>query len=368
MTFRLGNSGPDLHPHGVTTVLVDPVQLRERFSGARGYHNACTLGLPPHETVAALCADLGGWASGESTAAGYGAAVERARAAFADIVGVSPAWVAIGSQTSAMAAVLAASLPDKARVLCVDGDFSSIVFPFLAQAYRGISVRSVALEALADSLEEADDLVIFSAVQSSSGALADRDSVLEAAASKGVRTACDLTQAAGVLPVDASRFDATLTHAYKWLCSPRGVAFLTVSPDYAAELLPVQAGWYSGDDVWSSCYGPAMHLAETARRFDVSPAWQAFVGAEASLGLFRSLDISAVWAHTSGLGNVLCKRLDREPQHRAIVSWPDAEGADLERLLAAGLRVSGRGGLLRIAFHVWNDESDVEELVRVLRT
>lgn len=344
-----------------------PADLRERFAGARGYHNACTLGLPPRETVEALRADLDAWSSGASTAAGYGAVAERAREAFADIAGVPVSQVAIGSQTSAMAAVLAASLPDGARVLCVDGDFSSIVFPFLAQAHRGVVVRCVALEALADSVEDADDLVVFSAVQSSSGAVADLDAVIEAAARHGARTACDLTQAAGVMPVDASRFDATLTHAYKWLCSPRGVAFLTVSPDYAAELIPVQAGWYSGDDVWSSCYGPAMHLAENARRFDVSPAWQAFVGAEASLELFRSLDPRAVWEHASRLGDALCESLDREPQHRAIVSWPDHDGSDLRRLTAAGLRVSGRGGRLRVAFHVWNDESDVDELVRLLR-
>jgi len=351
----------------VSSAITAPADLRALFPGARGYHNACTLGLLPRASAAALRADLDEWSAGRSSAAGYGAVVERARAAFAEIAGVPVGRVAIGSQTSAMAAVLAASLPDGARVLCVHGDFSSIVFPFLAQAHRGVVVRSVPLEALADSIEDADDLVVFSAVQSSSGALADLDAVVEAAARHGVRTACDLTQAAGVLPVDASRFDATLTHAYKWLCSPRGVAFLTVSPEYAAELVPVQAGWYSGEDVWSSCYGPAMHLAENARRFDVSPAWQAFVGAEASLELFRSLDLASVWSRASGLGDQLCERLDRPPQHRAIVSWPDEDGADLARLQAAGVHVSGRGGRLRIAFHLWNDESDVDELVRVLR-
>ena len=42
-----------------------------------------------------------------------------------------------------------------------------------------------------------------------------------------------------------------------------------------AELLPITAGWYSGADPWSSCYGPDLHLATDATRFDVSPA-QAF--------------------------------------------------------------------------------------------
>ena len=52
-----------------------------------------------------------------------------------------------------------------------------------------------------------------------------------------------MTQAAGVLPVDASRFDVTVCHSYKWLCAPRGVAFMTVSEDFGALMTPLQAGW-----------------------------------------------------------------------------------------------------------------------------
>ena len=63
-------------------------------------------------------------------------------------------------------------------------------------------------------------------------------------------------------------------------------------------MTPLQAGWYAGDDVWRSTYGPAMNLAPNARRFDVSPAWQAWIGAEQSLALFAGLDLAEVWAHT----------------------------------------------------------------------
>ena len=83
--------------------------LRERFAGARGYHNACTLGLPPRESVEALRADLDRWSAGESTAAGYGVIAESARSSFAGLVGVPVDRVAIGSQTSVMASVLAGS-------------------------------------------------------------------------------------------------------------------------------------------------------------------------------------------------------------------------------------------------------------------
>jgi len=50
----------------------------------------------------------------------------------------------------------------------------------------------------------------------------------------------------------------------------------------------------------------------------------------------------------------------------AIVTWPDASGADLARLTAAGLIASGRNGRARVAFHVFNDERDVDLAARAL--
>jgi selenocysteine lyase/cysteine desulfurase len=264
-----------------------------------------------------------------------------------------------------LASIIAAAVPDGAEVLSVDGDFSSIVFPFLQRA--DIAVRTVSLEALAESITDKTWLVVFSLVQSSSGLIADVPAIVEAAAAHDAFTLCDLTQAAGVLPVDASKFDATVCHTYKWLCAPRGVAFLTLSTRFDALLTPLQAGWYAGDDVWQSCYGPSMHLAHSARRFDVSPAWQAWIGAEQSIALFAGLDMSEVWGRASGLGDALCDALGIPQQHQAIVSWPDASGSDLGKLIAAGIRASGRAGRLRASFHLWNDESDVESVVRALR-
>ena len=337
----------------------------DSFGEPRGYLAAASIGLPPRQAVAALSDDLAAWARADRDPQGYDAVIERTRASYASLVGMPVARVAQGSQSSVISSLIAAAVPAGREVLCVDGDFSSIMFPFLQRA--DISVRSVALEALADSITTDTWLVVFSLVQSSSGLVADAGAIVAAAAEHGTFTFCDTTQAAGVLPVDASPYDATVCHTYKWLCSPRGVAFLTLSERFDAQLTPLQAGWYAGDDVWRSCYGPAMALAPDARRFDVSPAWQAWIGAEQSIGLFAGLDIAEVWARASGLGDSLCDALGIPQQHQAIVTWPDESGHDLAKLVTAGIRASGRAGRLRASFHLWNDESDVESVVQALR-
>lgn len=335
------------------------------FDAPPGYLAAATLGIPPQRAVRALRADLDAWAAGGRDPAGYDGVVARTRASFARLVGVPATRVAIGSQTSALVSVVAAAVPAGAEVLVAEGDFSSVHFPFLARS--GVRVRSVPLGALADAVDEGTFLVAFSLVQSATGAVADAAAIREAAARVGALTLCDLTQAAGVLPVAAGEFDATVCHSYKWLCAPRGVAFLTVGERFDALLAPIQAGWYAGDDPWRNVYGPAMSLATDARRFDVSPAWPAWVGAEQSIGLFADLDVADLWAHAAGLGAALCDALGIPEQRQAIVTWPDESGSDLAKLSAAGLKVSGRAGRLRASFHLWNDLADVEAVARGVR-
>lgn len=340
-------------------------QLAGQFDVDPGYLSAATCGVAPRPAVAALRADLERWRRGGVDAGAYDPVVSRTRAAYARLVGVDPGRVAIGSQTSALVANIAVSLADGSEVLVAEGDFTSIVYPFLAG--ERLRVRCVPMSELANAISDTTDLVVFSLVQSATGQVADADEITLAAAAHGAATLVDTTQAAGVLPVQAGRFDATVCHAYKWLCAPRGVAFLTVSEQFAGRLRPVAAGWYAGDDPWTSIYGSRMVLATDARRFDVSPAWQAFVGAEQSISLFADADTPSLWRHATGLGDALCAGLGIPEQGQAIVTWADPDGSQLARLTAAGIRASGRGGRVRAAFHVWNTEADVRAVLAALR-
>lgn len=349
----------------MTATLHDTL-LHDAFAPVPGYLNAATLGLPPRTTHAALAQAVDSWQRGEACAVAYDDLVQRARSLYAGLVGVDAGAVATGSQTSVAAGVVASSLPDGARVLCVDGDFSSMVFPFLAQADRGVVVRNVPLDALPDAVDEGADLVAFSLAQSSDGRLPDLPAVLEAAARQGTTTFCDTTQALGWLDVDASVFDLTVCSAYKWLCSPRGSVFTTMSARMRDTLRPLNAGWYAGESVWESCYGPRMALAADARRFDVSPAWLSWVGTVPSLELFASLPAGMARHHGADLADALRSRLDLPPQGRPVIALDDPDGQRAARLQRAGCVVAGRAGRVRIAFHLWNDEADVERAAAAL--
>lgn len=324
------------------------------------------MGIPPVSAIEALAEDLVLWGSGRRDAAHYGTVTERARSAYARLVRASVDDVAIGAQTSVMAALAADAVPESGEILVVDGDFTSIVYPFLVR--HPSRTRSVPLGALADEIGPTTAMVAFSLTQSATGEVAPAADIKTAAAEVGALTVCDLTQAAGVQPVDARDWHITVCHAYKWLCSPRGFGFLTVAAEARDRMRPLNAGWYAGEDVWQSIYGPRMRLAESARRFDISPAWQAAIGAAPAIELFAELDIEATHAHVTGLADRFLASIDEPARGQAIVALDDPETELLAAVRAAGLTASGRDGRLRLSFHVWNDETDALRASNAIRT
>ncbi len=261
--------------------------------------------------------------------------------------------------------LIAASLPDNAEVLTAAGDFTSVVFPFHVQAFRGVTVREVPLDELVELITEQTSLVAVSAVQSADGRVADIDGLVGACAATGTRIMLDITQANGWLPVDASRFAYTVCGGYKWLLNPRGTAFMTVQRDLLDDITPHTAGWYAGGDRWNSIYGAPLRLATDARRFDVSPAWFSWVGAATSLDLLSEVGVDALHAHDVALANRFRAGIGMAPSNSAIVSTvADAEVPNLMR--AANIVGATRAGRLRLSFHVSTSEQDVDTAIDVL--
>jgi selenocysteine lyase/cysteine desulfurase len=89
-------------------------------------------------------------------------------------VGACPSHVATGTSVSQLVGLVAASLPDGAKVLTVRNEFTSVTFPFAAQQHRGVTITETAPADLISQVR-GHDLVAVSAVQSADGAVIDLD-------------------------------------------------------------------------------------------------------------------------------------------------------------------------------------------------
>lgn len=349
-----------------------------RFDVPAGYCNTASIGIPSQAMAAAVADSVARWGRGADSPTDFEPLVDASRQGFADLLGVPADWVTQGAAAAQLVAPVAASLSrltgrDRPRVLVPEGEFTSAVYPFVAQ---GHDVTQAPLARLADAVD-GHDLVATSVVQSADGARVDLPALRAATSASGARVLLDVTQAAGWLPLRTAPestapeslvgwADFVVAAGYKWLMCPRGVAWLAVRPELADALTHLHANWYAGADRWAdSLYGLPMRLDRGARGLDVSPVWLAHVGAAAAFDWWRHAEVGAIAEHDVSLANRLRSGCELAEGDSAIVSV--ASSVDPQRLTDAGIRFASRAGRLRFAFHLYNTADDVDLVLQTLR-
>jgi selenocysteine lyase/cysteine desulfurase len=329
------------------------------------YLNTATYGLPPKTAYDATVAALTDWRTGRTSEDAWEASTECARATFAKLVNVKPESVSCGATVSELIGLVAASLPNGARVLTAENDFASTLFPFTVHEGRGVTVDAVPLTRLVDAVSESYAIVVVSHVQAYSGEVADLRGLIDKCARTKTLLCIDATQSCGWLPTDASKLDFYVCHAYKWLLSPRGSAFMAVRSDRLQSIIPLHAGWWATDDPNNNLFGlPNRISKKTARRIDTSPAWFSWVGTAAALDVISEIGVDVIEAHDMRLARRFCDRMGLPTPVSPIVYVTSSNGH--ERLLAKGVRASVRAGRTRVSFHIYNSEADVDRAVEAL--
>jgi selenocysteine lyase/cysteine desulfurase len=347
-----------------------PSAVRDLFSPAPGlaYLDAATYGLPPKPTVEALERALRRWQDGTADWVNeWDREGEACRALFAELIGATTEEIALIPTVSVGVGTIAASLPTGTEVLVPEGEFTSVLFPFLvAQQERGVRVREAPFATLHEAIREGTGLVAFSLTQSQSGRTAPLAAICEAATHYGARVLVDATHAIPFVPVAAQlpAIDYLICHGYKHLLCPRGVSFFYVRHDRWDDLPPILANWRTTAPLYGNSYGgPLLHRAD-ASRFDVSLAWHAWVGARPSLELLVKWQGEGILTSVLDLSARLATGLGLEPPTSSIVclSVPDADAAETA-LAEAGVKCAARGGNVRLSPHVYNTPEEIDRAV-----
>ena len=333
------------------------------FACAEGFLNSPTYGLPPQFMFDALQESLRAWQMGVMDVPSFDESVRAGRSGYASLVGVPPATVTMAGTVASALGLVAASIPDGSRVATLPGEFTSTSFPFAAQASRGVTVTEVDSDQLVTTARDYD-VVTVSLVQSANGAVLDVDALEANVAGTDTVTVIDVTQALGWKNIALPWADVTVAAVYKWLLAPRGTAWMSLSERVSKSMIPHGANWYAGEDPWSTIYGLPLRLADDARRFDASPTWFSTLGSGLTLPWLASLDRAAIEAHSLSLASRLRTELELPQEPSAIVSIPTTSA---EKLTDAGIRAAVRAGAVRVGFHMYNTEDDLDRLLDVLR-
>ena len=351
------------------------MRMRAELRSVTGpYLDTATYGLPSRATIDVLAGALNSWELGTARwIDDWDRAGETARSHFAQIVGRAESEVALAPSAAAGVGHVAWSLAPGSRVLGIDADFTSLLYPFLerARVRKDLVVDLAPATEVIDRLDDAVDLVAVSHVQSATGYALDTDALLARAAEAGAQVLLDGTQSVGSMarPRAWATCDYLVVSAYKWLCCPRGVAFFAVREDRVPGIASIAGNWRGGEDPYGAFYGPDLRLAATARRFDTPLAWHPWLGAAAALAEFVQPDMARQHEASASLMKQLCAGLGVAATGSQIVSiaLPDPDAA-VARLAADGIKAARRADGVRLSVHHYNDEADIAAVLGSLRS
>lgn len=345
----------------------------------RGYLDTPSMGLPNSAAVASMNEALDAWAAGHADYAVWEQSMESCRLLFARLVDVPVS--AVGLLASVVPAVSAAATTiahGTGTVVAHRNEFRSLLLPVLAQVEESrihwVEGPYVA-GTFAAAIDNETEAVLVSAVSSHDGGRPSLAKLVEVCASADARLVVDGTQAAGIVVPDVSVGALSLfaCAGYKGLRGPRGVAYAVAHDEVVADFLAPSAYGVSDSEKRGS-YGPPLLRKPGAPGLDQSPAWLAWVGAEqALLELLRESAIDRerrVVALAQSLRDRLVA-LGLPPQQTDLASpivtfRIDNPEIFLSALAKRGVRAVSKLGRVRLGFHVYNDENDVDLVSDVL--
>lgn len=367
-------------------------QFRSRFPilSRRVYVNSCSQGALSTDVEAALGAFMESWHTGGSPWDQWVGEVERLRAAFAATIGADVDEIAVMPNATTAAAAIATALPfdgSRREVLLGGFEFPTMAHLWQAQARRGAEIvwagtpddASLPVERYEAHLSDRTSIVPVAHVCFRNGYRLDVPRLIASAHDAGALVLLDDYQHTGTSPLDvhALGVDALVTGTLKYLLGPPGVALLYVRRPLIEQLEPLVTGWFGRVDPFAFTLAP-LDWARTARRLETgSPPVPTVYGAAAGLELLQSLGADTVSRQIAHLVDCLvagatARGLDvltpQDPARRGalvVLRARDAQGL-VARLATHGVIASARGQGLRVSFHAYNNDADVDAVLAAL--
>src|SRR5579885_332847 len=321
--------------------------------------------------------------------------VDRARAAFAALIGAQPEEIAVGTSVSQLVSSVASALVTSSRIkrrriVTSYAEFPGVAHAWLATQPHGWQVDLLETDArgvvdtkkFIGAIDDSLTLLSVPHVCYANGMLLPLESITAAAHDKGSLVFVDAYQSIGTVPIDvkAAGVDFLAAGTLKYLLGTAGIAFLYVSPALINQLEPTVTGWFGRRQPFA--FDPTqLDYAEMAARFDLGTppiinAYAARAGMELVLEAGVD-DIRAQIERLSALAYDLAARLDlrvlgpRQVAQKGATTAIDTGSPERAHLLENELRqhgiiASARGRGIRLAPHGFTYEAELEQALHMV--
>ncbi len=366
-----------------------PGSIRDRFPILERavYTNSCSQGALSNDVRAAYEQYMTDWDDRGAPWELWVEQAEGARARFARLLNATPDEIAVTTSVSAGVSSLLSGLrhaEGRNKIVISDFEFPTIGQITHAQELLGSKVDHVAaasdatipLERLADAIDDETGLVAITLVSFRNGSKTDVKEVIRLAHEVGALVLVDSFQGVGAIPIDVQDLNADFVTGgvLKYLLGSSGLAFLYCRADLLPQITPTVTGWFADEDIFKMDiydYSPSA----TARKFESgTPPIPNIYAGNAGMDLMHEIGIAATERHVGRLTAQLIEGLDRIGAKMVTPRDPTKRGpmvavatTDEQAMVAAlkedGILTSARDGNIRLSFHCYNSEEDIESVV-----
>ncbi len=376
--------------HSATALVGEEIRSEFPIFETATYLNSCSQGALSHRVRDAVEGWLAGW---DANGAEWEFWVERSeafRSAIASLLHAEADDVAVTTSVSQGVSGIVSALAfdgERRRIVISEYEFPTVGQIAHAQELRGAEIvhvvpepdGSIPPERFIEAIDERTALVCCTTLSYRSGHRHDVATVAEAAHAAGALVLADSYQACGAVEIDVRTFGADIVTGgtVKYLLGSAGLAFMWVRPEVRSTLLPTQTGWFADEDIF------AMSIADysphaTARRFDAgTPPVPSLYPGVAGISIVQEAGVPTIEGHIGELAGHFIEGLSalgatvvtpRDAGRRGpLVCVRSTDVAALVAALAAErIIVSSREDKLRVAFHLYNTDRDVDVLLEAL--
>ncbi len=319
---------------------------------------------------------------------------DRVRESCAQIIGAETRQIGVNINTSFGLNLASYGLPLN------EGDeilISDIEFPATIYSWRGASEtrklkliflksheRKFDFDELEKAITDKTRALSISFVQFFNGCKNDLERISKICKKHNLFFVVDGIQGTGAEPINVKELgiDIFSCGCQKWLLAPFGSGFFYISDRVKDILTPNNITWYSAD--WhlqfTDLFKYHLPYSDTAEKFQGGYyATMNLLGMEAALGIINQLGVSNIQKHNHGLIDRLVERLEESEYFRITSSLNEKERSsiftitcdhftELQRFLFHHkIYTACREGSIRIAVHLFNNESDIEKLCEALK-
>ena len=319
------------------------------------------------------------------------AALDNIRKNGAKIFGGKKSEIGFGFNTTFGINLAAFGLPLKSgdEVLLSHVEFPANVYPWLELRRRGVRIKFIKspdgflkTDSIVKMITKRTRVLSVSFVQYFNGFKPDMDALAEVCRRHGIYLVLDSIQGAGCEPLDVHKWDVASASAgaQKWLLSPQGTGLFYVSEQMQERLHAPWRSWLSVDWKcrWHDLRRFNLDYDPSARQYELGTYPGALVlSFDWTLEYMTRLGIRAIQRHNHGLLDILIGYLRQEdfyritsslvPKHRSSILTFTTDRGDISAvhqfLLKNKIVTALREGSIRVSAHIFNDRSDVEELI-----